>query len=46
VLPDAFLDHDSPARMYAKAGLDAQAIVAKVFDVLGGRESRPSRAKA
>jgi 1-deoxy-D-xylulose-5-phosphate synthase len=35
VLPDAFLDHDKPERMYAKAGLDAAAIVAKVFDALG-----------
>ena len=46
VLPDAFLDHDKPERLYTRAGLDAPAIVAKVFDVLGGRESRPSRAKA
>jgi 1-deoxy-D-xylulose-5-phosphate synthase len=45
VLPDAFLDHDSPARMYAKAALDAPAIVAKVFDTLG-QEARSSRAKA
>jgi 1-deoxy-D-xylulose-5-phosphate synthase len=35
VLPDAFIDHDSPDRMYAKAGLDAAGIVAKVFDALG-----------
>jgi len=35
VLPDAFLDHDAPSAMYAKAGLDANGIVAKVFDVLG-----------
>ena len=27
VLPDVFLDHDSPAAMYAKAGLDADGIV-------------------
>ena len=27
VLPDIFLDHDSPAAMYAKAGLDAKGIV-------------------
>jgi hypothetical protein len=31
--------------MYARAGLDAHSIVAKVFDVLG-REARVSRAKA
>jgi 1-deoxy-D-xylulose-5-phosphate synthase len=35
VLPDEFLDQDSPAAMYAKAGLDAKGIVAKVFEALG-----------
>jgi 1-deoxy-D-xylulose-5-phosphate synthase len=35
VLPDIFLDQDSPAAMYAKAGLDAKGIVAKVFEALG-----------
>ena len=35
VLPDVFLDHDSPAAMYAHAGLDAKGIVAKVFEALG-----------
>jgi 1-deoxy-D-xylulose-5-phosphate synthase len=35
VLPDLFIDHDSPAAMYARAGLDAKAIVAKVFEALG-----------
>jgi 1-deoxy-D-xylulose-5-phosphate synthase len=35
VLPDRFLDHDKPERMYAKAGLDAAAIVTKVFEALG-----------
>jgi 1-deoxy-D-xylulose-5-phosphate synthase len=37
VLPDEFLDHDSPPAMYAKAGLDANGIVAKVFEVFGSR---------
>src|SRR5206468_8102772 len=32
VLPDAFIDQDSPNAMYAKAGLDAKGIVAKVFE--------------
>ena len=36
VLPDVFIDQDSPAAMYAKARLDAKGIVAKVFDALGG----------
>ena len=35
VLPDVFLDHDSPAAMYAKAGLDADGIVRTVFECLG-----------
>jgi len=35
VLPDQFLDHDTPPAMYAKAGLDANGIVAKVFHVFG-----------
>jgi 1-deoxy-D-xylulose-5-phosphate synthase len=35
VLPDSFTDHDSPAAMYAKAGLDSAGIVAKVFKTLG-----------
>jgi 1-deoxy-D-xylulose-5-phosphate synthase len=35
VLPDLFIDHDSPTAMYAKAGLDAKAVVAKVFEALG-----------
>ncbi len=35
VLPDTFIDQDSPAAMYAKAGLDAKAIVGKTFEALG-----------
>ena len=35
VLPDAFIDQDSPAAMYSVARLDAKGIVAKVFDALG-----------
>jgi len=35
ILPDVFLDHDTPAAMYARAGLDAKGIVAKVFEALG-----------
>jgi 1-deoxy-D-xylulose-5-phosphate synthase len=36
VLPDIFIDQDSPAAMYAKAGLDAKGIVAKAFAAFGG----------
>jgi 1-deoxy-D-xylulose-5-phosphate synthase len=35
VLPDRFIDQDSPNAMYAQAGLDAKGIVAKVFEALG-----------
>ena len=39
VLPDVFIDHDTPPAMYAKAGLDANGIVAKVFEVFGSRHA-------
>jgi 1-deoxy-D-xylulose-5-phosphate synthase len=35
VLPDIFIDQDSPNAMYAKAGLDTKGIVAKAFQALG-----------
>ena len=35
VLPDTFIDQDTPAKMYEQAGLDAKGIAAKVFEVLG-----------
>jgi 1-deoxy-D-xylulose-5-phosphate synthase len=35
VLPDIFIDQDSPAAMYATAGLDTKGIVAKTFEALG-----------
>jgi len=35
VLPDVFIDQDSPNAMYASAGLDAKGIVAKAFEALG-----------
>ena len=34
-LPDRFIDQDSPAKMVAEAGLDAEGIVASVFRLLG-----------
>ena len=36
VLPDVFLDHDKPEVMYARAGLDAAAIVKSALGALGG----------
>jgi 1-deoxy-D-xylulose-5-phosphate synthase len=35
-LPDVFLEHDKPDRMYAASGLDAKGIVAKALAALGG----------
>jgi 1-deoxy-D-xylulose-5-phosphate synthase len=35
VLPDTFLDQDTPAAMYARAGLDARGIVATSLEALG-----------
>jgi 1-deoxy-D-xylulose-5-phosphate synthase len=35
VLPDRFIDHDKPERMYSAAGLDAVGIVRVVFQALG-----------
>ena len=39
-LPDRFLDHDKPERMYALAGLDAKGIVARAVAALGEIEVR------
>jgi 1-deoxy-D-xylulose-5-phosphate synthase len=44
ILPDMFIEHDSPAAMYAVAGLDAKGIVAKVFEALG-KDARREFAK-
>lgn len=35
VMPDIFIDQDTPANMYKQAKLDADSIVAKVFEALG-----------
>jgi 1-deoxy-D-xylulose-5-phosphate synthase len=34
-LPDRFIDQDKPEKMYAQAGLDADAIVRTAFSALG-----------
>jgi 1-deoxy-D-xylulose-5-phosphate synthase len=39
MLPDRFIDQDTPAAMYAQAELDQKAIVAKVVEVVGGQEA-------
>ncbi|MGO9135071.1 MAG: 1-deoxy-D-xylulose-5-phosphate synthase [Methylovirgula sp.] len=38
VLPDVFIDHDKPEKLYAQAGLDAKGIIAKVLATLGRGE--------
>ena len=35
ILPDTFIDQDSPNAMYAQARLDSKGIVAKAFEALG-----------
>jgi 1-deoxy-D-xylulose-5-phosphate synthase len=45
VLPDAYLEHDTPERLYARAGLDTAGIVAKVFEALG-RDAGSLKARA
>src|SRR5262247_1054350 len=35
VLPDTFIDHDKPEKMYERAGLNASGIVATVVQTLG-----------
>jgi len=44
VLPDVFVDHDKPERMYAQAGLDAAGITARVMTALG-KSLAPSETK-
>lgn len=41
VLPDTYIEHDKPERMYAEAGLDANGIVAKVMEALGRDIAEP-----
>ncbi len=43
VLPDEFIDHDAPARMYERAGLGAANIVKTALSALG-RDALASRA--
>ncbi|WP_454017524.1 1-deoxy-D-xylulose-5-phosphate synthase [Azospirillum sp. Marseille-Q6669] len=40
VLPDRFLDHDSPAKQYEEAGLAARHIVATALQALGNHTGR------
>ncbi|NHF73563.1 1-deoxy-D-xylulose-5-phosphate synthase [Paracoccus xiamenensis] len=44
VLPDTFIDHNSPAAMYADAAMNAPDIEAKVLEVLGVAQIGDKRA--
>ena len=45
VLPDRFIDHDSPEKQYADAGLNAAGIVKTALSALGRSASEaPARA--
>jgi 1-deoxy-D-xylulose-5-phosphate synthase len=44
VLPDMFMDHAAPGKMYANAGLDSAGIVRTVFNALGAEIAAPARA--
>jgi len=44
MLPDLFLDHDSPANQYDQAGLSARHIVANVLAALGADDAASIRA--
>ncbi len=43
VLPDVFLDHDTPQNMYETANLDAHAIVEKVFTTIGRNMAKTAK---
>jgi 1-deoxy-D-xylulose-5-phosphate synthase len=45
ILPDRFIDHDTPEKMYEAAGLDAAGIVAIALGALG-REQEAAAARA
>ena len=37
ILPDLFIDQDTPEKMYEKAGLDSQSIVSKIEETLNSK---------
>jgi 1-deoxy-D-xylulose-5-phosphate synthase len=45
VLPDVFIEHDKPEKMYEQAGLNAPQIVATVLAALGGELHSGTRAE-
>ena len=45
ILPDQFIEHDTPENMYKDAGLDAQAIEEKAIDALKSNVVIPKNRK-
>jgi 1-deoxy-D-xylulose-5-phosphate synthase len=45
VLPDAFIEHDKPEKMYDQAGLNAHQVVATVLATLGGEAAARTHAE-
>ena len=45
VLPDVFIEHDKPEKMYGQAGLNAPEIVAAVLAALGGEIGKGTQAE-
>ena len=46
ILPDQFIDQDTPENMYKTAGLDAEAIEQKVLDVMKSNIVIPKKKKS
>ena len=45
MLPDQFIDHDTPAAMYGRAGLDAEHIVVTALAAMG-KDELPAKSRA
>ena len=46
ILPDRFIDQDTPHRMYEAAGLDSKSIVATALNALGREDEAASALRA
>lgn len=44
-LPDSFIDHNAPDKMYAEAGLDSEGIVRTVLEMLGEQAASGTKPK-
>ena len=45
VLPDSYIDHDTPANMYDEAGLNAEQIFGRVCELMGKGAVQPALPK-